>query len=94
MSSYFSYPLTATQTLTFGYIKWTTDVAFIAIFLDIVFGHFFRRGMGKTIATKTCKSPVFPWRVWKISPMFSCSEFHLKWVTGVGGWPPIHLLYY
>ena len=34
----FSYPLTATQTLTFGYITWTPDVAFTGSFLDIVFG--------------------------------------------------------
>ena len=41
----FSYYLTATQTLTFGNIKWTPDVAFTVSFIDIVFGRYFRQGM-------------------------------------------------
>ena len=39
----FYYYLTATQTLTFGYIKWTPDVAFTDSFFDIVFGQYFRQ---------------------------------------------------
>ena len=43
----FSYSLTATRTLTFGYIKWNPDVAFTGSFFDIVFGQYFRQGLGK-----------------------------------------------
>ena len=48
----FSYSLTATWTLNFGCIKWTPDVAFTGSFIDIVFGQYFRQGMGKKTATK------------------------------------------
>ena len=40
----FSYSLTATQTLTFGHIKWTAYVALTDIFLDILFSRYFRQG--------------------------------------------------
>ena len=49
----FSYYLTATRTLNFGYIKWTPDVAFTGSLLDIVFGQYFRQEMGKKTTTKT-----------------------------------------
>ena len=48
----FSYSLTATQTLTFGHIKWTPDVTFTDSFRDIVFGCYFRQRMGKKTATQ------------------------------------------
>ena len=48
----FYYHLTATQTLTFGYIKWNLYVAFNDSFLDIMFGQYVRRGMGKISTTK------------------------------------------
>ena len=48
----FSYSLTDTRTLTFGYIKWTPDVAFTGSFLDIVFDQCFRQKNGPKIATK------------------------------------------
>ena len=47
----FSDSSTATQTLTFGYIKWTPDVAFSGSYLDIVFGKYFRQEMVKKNAT-------------------------------------------
>ena len=43
----FYYSLTDTKTLTFGYIKWIPDAAFTGSFLDIVFGKYVRRGVGK-----------------------------------------------
>ena len=64
------YSLTITQTLTFGCIKWTSDVAFTGSFLDIVFVRYFRQMMGKKICHQKCGmgplSPVFarqyrPW---------------------------------
>ena len=51
----FSYSLTSTRTLTFGYKKWTPDVALIGYFLGVVFGQYFRQGMGKKTATKNTK---------------------------------------
>ena len=51
----FSYSLTATQTLSFGYIKWTPYVAFTDSFLYIVFGQYARQGMGKKTATKNAE---------------------------------------
>ena len=52
MTLYFPYSLTATQTPTFGYIKWTPDVAVTNSFCDIVFGRYARQGMGKKTTTK------------------------------------------
>ena len=43
----FSYYLTATRTLNFGYIKFPLYVAFTGSFLDVVFGQYFRPEMGK-----------------------------------------------
>ena len=43
----FSQYLTTKQTLTFGYIKWTPDVAFTGSFPDIMFGQYFKRGKGQ-----------------------------------------------
>ena len=51
----FSYYLTDNQTLNFGYIKWTPDVAFNGSFLDIVSGQYFRKGMGENIATENAE---------------------------------------
>ena len=48
----FSYSLTDTWNLSFGYIKWTLYVAFTVTFLDIVFGRYDRQGMGRKTATK------------------------------------------
>ena len=45
----------ATKNLTFGYIKWTPDVAFAVSFLDIMFGQYARQGMGKNTATKNAE---------------------------------------
>ena len=45
----FSYSLTATQTLTFGYIKRTPYVDFTGTFLDIVLGQYFRQEMVKKL---------------------------------------------
>ena len=52
MTLYFSNYLTATRTLTSGYIKWNPDVAFTFSFLDIVFGQYVRWGMGENTDTK------------------------------------------
>ena len=52
MTLYFSNYLTATCTLTSGYIKWYPDVAFTFSFLDIVFGKYVRWGMGENADTK------------------------------------------
>ena len=52
MKTYFCYYLTATQTPTFGYIKWTPDVSLTGSFIDIVFGQVFRRGMKKNCHQK------------------------------------------
>ena len=51
----FSYYSTATLTLTFGYIKWTPDIAFTGGLLDIMFGWYFRQEMGKKTATKNAE---------------------------------------
>ena len=51
----FYYSLTTTQTLTFGYIKWTPDSAFTGSFIDIVFGQYARKGIGKNITTKNAE---------------------------------------
>ena len=48
----FSFYLTATQTLTFGYIKWTLDVAFTGSLFDILFGPYVSHENGKKTATK------------------------------------------
>ena len=45
----FPFSLTATRALTFGYIKWTPDIAFTDSFLDIVFGQYLRKEMGKKL---------------------------------------------
>ena len=47
--------LTATQTLTFGYIEWIPEIAFTGSYLDIVFGQYVRRSMGRKSATKTAE---------------------------------------
>ena len=47
--------LSDTQTLVFGYTKWTSGVSFTGSFLDIVFGHYFRRGMGKNTVIKNAE---------------------------------------
>ena len=65
----FYYSLTAIQNLTFGYIKWTPDVALTGSFLDILFGRYFRQGMGEKLPPKMWNDSVvaifslkyFPW---------------------------------
>ena len=52
MSLCFSLYLIATLTLTFGYIKWISDVAFTGSFLDIVFGKYVGEGWAKTLPSK------------------------------------------
>ena len=56
----FYYSLTVTQTLTFGHIKWTLDDTLTCSFLDIVFGQYFRQGLGKIIHQKWKMSPSSP----------------------------------
>ena len=58
----FSYYLTTTRNLTFGYIKWTPDFAFTGGFLGIVVGQYFRQEMVKNYHQKYGMSlslPVF-----------------------------------
>ena len=61
--------MTAPKNLTFGLIKWTPEVALAGSFLDIVFGQYFRQGMGKKLITKIHNESIvasfarkyFPW---------------------------------
>ena len=69
----FSYYLTTTQTLACGDIKWTPDVSLYGSSLDIVFGQYFRQGMGKTISTKMCNEFVFQVLSPRSHPLW---EFH------------------
>ena len=68
----FSYYLTANQTLTFGYIKWTPDDIFTGNFLDIVSVQYFRQEMGKILPPKMQNDPVIAYVCLEISPMVSC----------------------
>ena len=52
MKLYIFYSLTATQTLTFEYVKYTPDFSFTGSFLDIVSGQYIRLGMGEKNSTK------------------------------------------
>ena len=72
-----SYYLTATQTLNFGYIKWTPDVAFTLSLPDIVFGRYFRQGMVQKLPLKMCNYPIITSFCSSISPMVPCL-FHDK----------------
>ena len=47
MTLYISYSLTATWTFTFGYLKWTPDVAFTGNFSYIVFDQYVRQDIGR-----------------------------------------------
>ena len=51
----FSYYLTSIRNLTFRWIKCIPYVAFNVSFLDILFGQYSRREMGKTNATKNAE---------------------------------------
>ena len=68
----FSYCLTANVTLTFGYIKWTPDVAFTGSFLDIVFGHYLRKEMGKKLPLKMRNESIIASFCSAKSPKASC----------------------
>ena len=77
-----SYSLTATRTLIFGYIKWTLDVAFTGIFLDIVCGQYFRQEMGKTLPPQMRNESVITSFCLERLPRVLC-PFREKWETGV-----------
>ena len=77
----FFYSLTATQTLTFGYIKFSPYFTFTVSFLDIVFGMYFRQGMGKKTATKNAELVYRHQFLSAILPMVSC-PFREKWEAG------------
>ena len=53
MELYFSYYLSVTQTLTFGYIQWAPDDALTGSFLDVVFGLYLRQGMSEKLPPKS-----------------------------------------
>ena len=72
MKFYFSYSLTSTRTLSFGYIKWTHNVALTGSFLGILFGQYVRRGMGRNPPPKMRNEFVVANFHSAIFPMVSC----------------------
>ena len=69
------YYLTATQTLTFGHIKYTPDVALAGSFLYIAFGQYFRRRMGEKLPPKMQNESFVDSFYWKSCPW--CHVFFL-----------------
>ena len=58
MTLYLCYSLTGIQNPTFGYIKWTPDVALTGSFLDVVFGQYLRQEMGQKMPPKMLNESV------------------------------------
>ena len=76
------YSLMETQNLTFGYIKCTPYVAFTSSFLDIVFGQYVRREMGKKLPPKMRENLIVASFHSAISPIVAYS-FREKLEAGV-----------
>ena len=87
MTLCFTYFLTSTWALTFGYIKWTPDGSFTGSFFDIVLSQYVRQGMGKTFPQKTRNEFVIANFCLEISPMvefpFDDKLLYRVWNQGI-----------
>ena len=87
MTLCFTYFLTSTWALTFGYIKWTPDGSFTGSFFDIVLSQYVRQGMGKTFPQKTRNEFVIADFCLEISPMvefpFDDKLLYRVWNQGI-----------